>query len=71
LQIEEIINQDPELTRGEIMLACMTVLGSIVSSIQCRDCRRLAAKSIKKLMPRIITEALVQASGQQDSEHHH
>jgi hypothetical protein len=71
LQIEELIHQDPELTQGEILMACMVVIGSVVKSIQCRDCRRLTANRVKKQMPKMVMAALAEATGQQDSQHHH
>jgi hypothetical protein len=71
LQIEDVIKRDPELTHGEILLACMIAIGSTLHSIQCRDCRRLAAKYVKKEMPSLTMAALASVSGQADSTHRH
>ena len=53
---------DPELSQGEIVTACMIVIASIVQSIECPGCRKLAARHIKKAMPRFIAGALVVAA---------
>jgi len=70
-QIGDVIKRDPELTQGEILSACLLALVSTLMSIQCRDCRRLSAKAVKREMRDMIAAALATASGQTGSEHRH
>jgi hypothetical protein len=60
LQIEELINGDPDLLDGEIVTAAMMVIGNVIATIQCQGCRQEAAKEVKKRLPQIIAHALAQ-----------
>jgi hypothetical protein len=64
LHIVELIKRhpDPELSQAEIITACIVVITSTVQSIKCAGCRKLAARYIKKAMPRFITTALIEAA---------
>lgn len=59
LQIEGLTKENPELTQGEVLMACLMVIGDALASIQCRDCRRLTAKNVKKTLPQEIAHALI------------
>jgi hypothetical protein len=67
-QIEDVIGNNTELTHGEILLACMIVLGNTLISIRCRDCRDVAAKAVKKDLPRSIVAALTHAINRDANE---
>ena len=70
-QLEKVLCSYAELGRGEILMACMIVICSTVKSIDCRDCRRLAVKTVKKELPEMMRDASAQASAQPDGLNHH
>jgi hypothetical protein len=70
LQIEGLIKENPEPTQRETYVACMMVIGDVLASIQCRDCRRLNAKTVKEDLPRMIRHALTQPI-QHSQQHTH
>ena len=48
LQIEELINGDPDLLDGEILTAAMFVIGNVMATIQCQGCRQSRQKKSRK-----------------------
>jgi hypothetical protein len=70
VRFEETIFGDPNLTQREALAACMTAIGNILESINCRDCRNLTADFVKKSMPRIIATAVTKVIAQNDDHHH-
>lgn len=70
LQIEELIEQNPELTQAEILAVGMMIIGDVLASIQCRDCRALSADSVKEKLPQVIAFALTQPT-QHSQQHVH
>ena len=61
VQIERVISSDPELTHTEILTACMNTVGSVLASVTCPDCRKLAALSLETGLPGFIKHALAEA----------
>ena len=43
---------------GERLFALLMVIADIVGSIQCRDCRKVARRSVKKLLPDFHEKAM-------------
>ena len=42
---------------AEALLALLYAIGGVLASIECRDCRKLAARCLKKGLPSIIARA--------------
>ena len=70
LQIEELIKENSQLTQAEILAVGMMIIGDVLASIQCRDCRALSADSVKEKLPQVITHALRQPI-RHDQQHVH
>jgi hypothetical protein len=63
LQIERLFRDRPiDQDHGETLSALMLSIGGELVSIECRECRKLAARSVELELPGIITSALVSAS---------
>jgi hypothetical protein len=60
-----------EATPGEIIMACMFVIAHTIGSIDCHDCRKVAARTIGKALPCLMQAAMAQATGQPASQHRH
>jgi hypothetical protein len=56
------IQANDELTHGEIIDACMEIIGSVLINIECPGCRKVTRASIKKTLPRILADAMTQAA---------
>jgi hypothetical protein len=74
LRIVEVINNAHDADFDDKINALMMALADGVASVECRDCRALLVKSIKKQLPKCIASAVEQAkadglSGQSDHVH--
>jgi hypothetical protein len=56
------IQANDELTHGEIIDACMEIIGSVLINIECPGCRKVTRATIKKKLPQILTDAMAQAA---------
>ena len=70
LQIEDLTNKDVDLTHREILAACVIAIGSTVHSIECRECRDIAVRFVKKILPNVIGHALKNAHSQPPPSDH-
>ena len=58
-QIIKTINEHPENgSQGEVLAALLNAIGSVLASVQCRDCRKIKARGTKKGLAEIIEFAL-------------
>jgi hypothetical protein len=71
VQIGEVIDRNSEATQSEILMACMLVITTVVGSIDCRDCRKVAAREIRKMLPQLMQTAMAIMTGQPASQHRH
>ena len=63
LQIEEVLfSKESELSPGEILTALMIAIGGELAAIECRDCRKQAARNVKKLISSVVALALTAPS---------
>ena len=60
LEIEALLLSKPELTVSEAFNACLNSIAGLLSSIPCRDCRKLTAKWLKKLLTEYVRDALIE-----------
>jgi hypothetical protein len=59
LQIERLFRDRPiDQDHGETLTALMLSIGGELVSIKCRECRKLAARSVEIELPSIIAGAL-------------
>jgi hypothetical protein len=63
-QLGDIIFHHPDITHKEALLALAETIGTVLLNIDCPDCRRLSAKLVKEMMPRIVRDAMTQAAKQ-------
>ena len=63
LQFEELAcSRLDRPDHSTILTAFMVSIGAELSSIECCDCRKLAAQDIKRMLPGVIASALAAAS---------
>lgn len=62
LQIERLFRDRPvDNNPSETLTALMVSIGGELLSIDCDDCRKVAARNVKKALPGIIRDALALA----------
>jgi hypothetical protein len=61
---------DSKVDHGVAMMALADLLITVLSNIECKECRRLACESLSELVPDIIDEAM-EAPGDETPPSHH
>lgn len=56
------IDADPDLTHGEILAACLAIIGGVIVNIDCPGCRRLTVRNLKKMLPKTLRDAMTDAA---------
>jgi hypothetical protein len=71
LRICMLINDTKDRSNDEVLAALMMAIAHLISSIDCRDCRAAAVKSVKKTLPKFISFAIEQKPINRPSNHVH
>ena len=70
LQIEQLFRNRPvDNDHSETLTALMISIGGELLSIDCDDCRKLAARNVKKMLPGVIASALAQRASVSPMSH--
>jgi hypothetical protein len=51
--------------QSQMLLVLVTLVGNFVESIECPDCRKLTAKTIKKILPKTLRDAVAAGRAQE------
>ena len=70
LEVGQLIQGNPDLQPHDVLFACMMVIGDVVASIQCQDCRKDSGKAVEQQLPDVLKHGLAQPI-QPDQQHVH